>query len=1036
MGRLPICIAVALGLVGALFGLAHATVDTVTLGLPERLLSETPIKPETFDRLVQHHLKQLPCWRRKGCVTWPRISVALGTDYEILDWFGKGLLDVAVVPNVSARMLRDDRLDFVDLELDPKLSSVSAGRPDEPAHMGRFARATWCGARAQAKTRWDAAYRWVATAAPGGLTPPPPCEGPAEAAATPELELPSHFRGFAEAVAAAAAWLAPRLGPWSCVGSVRTMLEDGFWREFFARTRFTLSGKPTLRAGAETIPLSTLYSADRLIVTRVATRRLQVRSSAGRPEVPLPPAVKELWERTCPDAAGEPVRHLPAAFRPIVVTAPAFGVRTFGFSPRESIELLRAHGARRLRITQAADAQPDRIELALVLPGGGVKAAYQTILLEQLYQARLLRNRGPKSPAPARDGALDVDYVIGTSGGALLGYFAARLSGAGPWGLDSMLWQWCRNEACRDMQSTDIFGYVDMPRYFSAVAIVFVFAMIVAMFLPLSASSSEAPRRRWRLRLLFSIVPLLLALPFLIRYVNGDAQREHIPELEGFVYVLCVLVAMFADQCLILVDDQPERHSRWRTAGTGLAVVGLVAAVVPALLRRTEHLRGWLDHPLAVPIEIFGHQPTIHAGALLACAGGLLLVVGVVMWTTQHRGYRVMDVRGFARGCTVGLVHLVVASVLVYLTVVLRPGWGVTLLELTTTYWIALVGSSAAVAGLLLFARWVAPTAPIAGFIARGIDYLAASHPNGGQTGRRFVRLTLHAVLAVVWWNLILAPAMYGNRLALQFLTVTDERFLKRHPDADTLKAPLIVTANILEADGARYFAFLPTSESCLRIARRSGYGAIWRAFLPASAAGATPGAAPPPDCYAPEGVRWDRAYLRDVVFASGSPYPVFPAHAVVERKKVRLVDGGYANNVPLDAAQALGADAVLIVESANPLGHEPAPWSLGAWLGTLRVHGDLVDNAPRLFTFLWERSQEFDKISRRELLVVSLAPPSEHADWPTLVQFTSEVITRMKEAARNDWNSHRRIGMVQSWGRPQFTYSVAAAAARPAELP
>src|SRR5207247_1433093 len=162
-------ILVALGLAGGLCGSAHATADTVTLGLPERLLRETPIKPETFDRLVKELVAQLPCSRTRGCASRPQINVALGTDYEILDWFGKGLLDVAVVPDVSAHLLREDRLDFVDFDLDLKRDSPSAGSGDAPAQLERFAQSIWCGARAQMTTRWDAAHARLATARPGDV---------------------------------------------------------------------------------------------------------------------------------------------------------------------------------------------------------------------------------------------------------------------------------------------------------------------------------------------------------------------------------------------------------------------------------------------------------------------------------------------------------------------------------------------------------------------------------------------------------------------------------------------------------------------------------------------------------------------------------------------------------------------------------------------------------------------------------------------------------------------------------------------------
>lgn len=1000
-------------------GVSRAAVDAVTFGLPERLLGETGARPQRVERLIREHYARLPCWRRKGCVDQPQVNVVLGTDYEILDWFGKGLLDIAVVPELGTRLLRDDRLDFVDLELphaatpSPPDSHAPAGRPLE-----RFAEETWCGARARTQKRWDEAYTRLAGGPSGLPAVSPSCEAVPAPDRTPVLELPSHFQGFVEAVDAVAGWLSPRLGPWTCSDADRGLLEDAFWKEFFARTRFTLAGGPRLRTGAGLISTSARYSGDRLVLTKPMARRLHVRTQVGRHDAPLPAALEEMWGRACPTTAGDTVRQLPVAFRPVAQPAPGFGVRTFGFSPGESIDLLRLYSARRTRLAPEPGAEVDPPLVALVLPGGGVKAAYQTVLLQELYQAGLLRNGRPPAPG-ARPAPLDVSYVIGTSGGALLGYFAARLDGPGPWALDRLLWQWCSGEVCREMRSTDVFGYLDMPRYVSAVVVLIVFAVIIAIVLPRSAASPEAIRRGRRWRLLLWVVPPLLALPFVIRYVSGGAGREHIPEVEGAVYALCVIAAMIADQCvLVRVEHQADPRSRLGWVGLGLIVVGFLAVALPGLLRASVGAAWWLDQAVPLRVPPLTHPTTVHTGALVVCTGGLLAVVGLISRISQSRGY-VFDGRGAVAGFGLGVLQIVLVSLAVYGVATLWPAAGVTLLELTSVYWVAIAAVSAAVAVLLLALRRLVPTASVGRFLADGFDYLANNHPNGAHAARRVVRLTLQALLAVVWWNLVLAPAMYGNGVALQFLEHADQGFRARHPRNTTLKVPLIVTANILEADGARYFAFVPESSPCLRLARRSGYGAVWRVFVqsppPAAAAGSDA------ECYPPEDRRWDGGYLRDIVFASGSPYPVFPAHTVVERRPVRLVDGGYANNVPLDAAQAVGADAVLIVESSNPLGHPSLPWG---WLGA--IPGDLVGHLGGLFTFLWERSQELDRISRRELLVVSLAPLAEHAEWPSLVQFTPGVIDRMKQTARDDWKERRRIGMVQSWGRPHVAYSVA----------
>jgi hypothetical protein len=75
---------------------------------------------------------------------------------------------------------------------------------------------------------------------------------------------------------------------------------------------------------------------------------------------------------------------------------------------------------------------------ALVLPGGGVRATYQSVILDYLYGKRIVNagwlHRGSNSNdcymadvmPPIEDQRLVINGIAGTSGGALLGYFASR----------------------------------------------------------------------------------------------------------------------------------------------------------------------------------------------------------------------------------------------------------------------------------------------------------------------------------------------------------------------------------------------------------------------------------------------------------------------------------------------------------------------------------------------------------------------------------------------------------------------------------
>jgi hypothetical protein len=218
-----------------------------------------------------------------------------------------------------------------------------------------------------------------------------------------------------------------------------------------------------------------------------------------------------------------------------------------------------------------------------------------------------------------------------------------------------------------------------------------------------------------------------------------------------------------------------------------------------------------------------------------------------------------------------------------------------------------------------------------------------------------------------------------------------------------------IAPANVLERDGTRYFLFVPEGAECPPVPRQPSNGAIW---YPYSMGAPAPGCKEVGEPRFPEGV----------IFASGSPFPIFPAHRLkLENKDVALVDGGYSNNIPVDAARTVAAEQVLIVESTNPLKTTAEPSRFAQ--AVLGVRGKLVENLGRLPGFLFERSQQVDRLSRRDLFVVSISPSREEKDWPPLFDFRRQTVQRMEKVATEDLK--RRVGMVQSWGRPSFVLSV-----------
>jgi hypothetical protein len=64
-------------------------------------------------------------WRSAACPSRPlQVNVALGSDYQILDWVDRGLVDMAVVPALGLYLLRQDGLDLVEVD-DPAVGSMA-----------------------------------------------------------------------------------------------------------------------------------------------------------------------------------------------------------------------------------------------------------------------------------------------------------------------------------------------------------------------------------------------------------------------------------------------------------------------------------------------------------------------------------------------------------------------------------------------------------------------------------------------------------------------------------------------------------------------------------------------------------------------------------------------------------------------------------------------------------------------------------------------------------------------------------------------
>lgn len=1140
-----------------------------------------------------------------GCPNRPlQVNGVLGTDYQLLDWLGREAIDVAVVSTLGLHILRRDGVAVLEL---PELRGMTEGwSATSAAELRSVEIRTADGTRVDRphpSEDFEALLEELLALAAGE-------SDDVRQKLSVRLVFPSHLStpGFLVPVAETRRWLEPQLARLSTEPEKRQELRSSFWHNFFDHACFHFGspaktgptcqeprpknelpdqgeptpeikvireieviGKPKEFPGrsAESVFRFGEPLRDHLVILASRAHAVFAGPGLSAPSTELPVELNILFGK--PNPMDDPA-HLVPAFESHRQANPYYGARTFAFTVDESLRLLELHR----EITGSGG-------LALILPGGGVKAAYQSRLIDALYHERVA-NEGalaPESPSPRR---LGVSHVIGTSGGALLGFFVARLgSGEAP-DLARVLWYRPSpgDDEERPLDSADVFGWTDLPRYASLLSIFLIFSLGLAAcsfgprswLSPTGESSPTGAEPTFRSALLVPLIAILAATPLLVRLVGRHENRmgiEHVPEIEGLLYAVLIIFAMYADQCM--VDRQTEKAGGLvtaRSANWALAV-GAALFVLPVFASASDGLRQWLitevkfggayltiaitglvlslaairrrrNRPLRVPdlisgIAVFGlgsigafvllqwvararlhwlqlldrapllflalgatiigvgvsriargpagapawygwlqrrggtllettltRYTAIVVGAFLGCLlildltrpvarkfastdasnfllepskldlplGGLAVCVGALfvlfglMARLQARpsGLRLESTDTFVDAVLLVIVGLsLIVYFVLWLFTLLVPS-KMTMFELTLTFWLGLLAVTAVLTVSLLLWAYSRKEGIATHRLRLALRFLCSRHPNAHLVTRRFARMLLIGAGGLVWWNLMLAPGLYGNRYADEYLRSTDQRFSGTAPETEEippmrLTAPLIATANALKDDGTRFFMVVPGEQPCPEIRQPAGSSSTWYRYHALAETQHEPPA---------EDGCWDldlttaagQTALRAFVFASGSPFPIFPAHWVDPRheqgKSEALIDGGYSNLIPVEAAWRLNAERVLIVNSSHPI---PVPSGESRWFS--RLFGPLVGNVVRLPALLFERAQQLDRRSRGNLFVISLSPLSGQ-DWPMLADFRRSVVKKMLKTADEDLT--RRIGMVESWGPPRFLIS------------
>ncbi len=1050
-----------------------------------------------------------------------QINIAFGSDYEVLEWIEKERVDAAIVPNLSLWLLTvRDGMPLRELNA-AAAAQIAILAPVSPRPAcARYATGQWQACAHDAAGTFNTLLSDIIANKP----------------TTTRVVFASHLSsaGFLDPIELAAKRFADTGLP--------LHEQEALWEKLFESARFAITpvsveetfafaaqeekergdltvvsypGEETLQRSAHDGTSIMSYREHFVVTARGAAffaPAFFVETAAGEPPLVTNPLASRLADE-----------HPPRPLEQIARVEPSYGIRTYAFTIDESMRLL-----------QQQQASSGDHALALVLPGGGVKAAYQSRIIDHLYGKGRLQNDGVVPPKP---GALAVSSVLGTSGGALLGYFVAQLRANGPYTLTDILWR----PDHKTLDAKQVFGATDLPRYFSIVWAFLVFCVLMAVITGRHRSSfygrkpAQSASWRWRLS---TVLAVFILVPVLIRFATGGDDVEHVPVIEGLFYLILTVLVMFADQCLIYteVDEEDTRPLRWqwmglaalggafvfasffgvlaasllkktvpfwfafvtlaiiflgsplilmqisgRLGGAGrraidvltalVAVVALCALGVPGRLpafvphivallvlivlavvayvhlQRTVRSRfyGWLlmfftlfstavlcwpdeaaDRGVSFTYFTMDAFEKTGMASFLASTGCLLLVLSAMVWVYQSRHYTLKGGAEFSKGLGLLGLHSIITAILLIAAAALLPG-RVHNLEMTPSFWIALsvIGAITAFFIISVGPRWKVVRDPIV--------FLTSEHPNGALLPRRYARMLAVASLSVVWWNVITAPALYGNAMARKYLQATVKRFddtalqlaRQQKPEAQRPRGfwpttKFVAPTNTLDADTAtRYFLFVPDEHPSADLPRRVS-GAEWKVYGTAAAG----------DCaktITPQCV----GFVQDVVFSSGSPFPIFAAHSVTlpgkDRKTLRLIDGGYSNDIPIDAARTIHARQALIVHSSSPFNAEEHEHAGKPALSFSA--GMLIRNAQRLPAFMFEQSQAVDRLSRQNLFVVAIAPKLEAGElWPGLAQFDKATIDEL--IAKAETNLYERVGFVESWGEPRFRFSEQVSAA------
>lgn len=633
--------------------------------------------------------------------------------------------------------------------------------------------------------------------------------------------------------------------------------------------------------------------------------------------------------------------------------------------------------------------------LTIVLPGGGVKSAFQAGVLDELYGSHLTnkppehresqelettKNSGASERGECKE-LLHVSHITGTSGGALVGFFASQQTTT-----SSLKSIWKINGDWITM--SDVYSrYFSVPAFLSALVVLLVCLAFIWMFAGRRVSGSTGPSdpedadevhySRWFT--LFFVVLVLGIVPTATGFLKGSNLYFEPTAGLSFAYV----VLLIALHC-VLTLARWTRPFRLVDVVVALASVAIVGIVWRLSFSIGEGVRPW---HLYLPI----------LAALVLIAFALLRLAHREWIKTIHRYSKVMGSLVILELAIFGTLFLL--EPLPFVTPYALAGWFYVLPLLAIT-----------VIWTFLF-LWRASTKESV-WPKETLQFLYPKPKHAPGWSQTLFQRGCHPAFSLGWimiagfviWNVSTIPSVYNEDKPASILADQTRHWLdlegspEKTLPAIQLQTSLTVTVvNLDNPTQGNYLCYQGRyGSACPRITSDNRF------------------------LISHDTSEVDYGHISEAILASGSPFPLFPHKKIPEDKLEEIpelrqltgyVDGGYLHSLPIQAALLVDSDQALVISAATIGASEKDPSPQSRWIGAMAA------GLPRVLSTMFQGSQGLDLLSAGDMLVVQISSVLSRKQLPFLGNFSQGQAETMYNMGNTD--KERRYRVI-SWGPPR----------------